>query len=798
MTKAYETDSNTLLLIHSENADSSTSFADSSGNGHSINVAGNAQHKTSEKKVLSSSIRGDGDGDRIDVSHADFAFGTSDFTIEGWVRADGSGSRYLFVGTLYTFNLLISISSPTKLGLFLGNGSSWSVSDKVGLAVITDAAWHHVALVRSGDEFSVYVDGILDISHSATPGYSLPGNAIGIMGHPSGVNPTSWWLGYVDEIRVSDIARYTESFDTEYLGEVPVLGVLNVPLSDSQETILDIDFRDPEVIGTNLSMGYGLRFDDSLQVSYSSSLSEILAPGLGQEIQSSLRIRLNEEQIAHETIPLPMRDSQVAHTILSIPLATYNQPQIAHTSLSVLLGNHAVISHSLSIDILLNGASISHLIINARVTYDEKSPHNTIEIEGIAPQLYYDVKEIIDLEKQIELQTDGQSEFFLLETISGDIHHFQLWGRSLSASYSADKTTSDVTIEDLRLVSDVAKDGIPALTWETEDWLIDQVSFSGSPISISKELAEAVGAVVRCKIDGSIYVRPVYPVIPLDMQTADYIVKFTDSEILAISKSNKPGNGYNQLDIYGPALDDLAEPDIIVVSDPVPMKDGDAFIRLYFPTATPPDLTAEVSAGDIVEDGAFEETVTDELITFDGGFATSQFPIAETYSWEWIGYNSASINAVQFSRTLECTSKEWGIGKLSYLTNYVQYRCYNHSVDVLLGLIEYEAGPDVSIRAILGDGGSQNPSSISDDLIRNKAVATARAATELYSNYYDRDIISLSAPLTTDNKSLIDGDLVLIQSSSLDISNIAKITKVEREYNEKQIINIEAELCHLS
>lgn len=575
--------------------------------------------------------------------------------------------------------------------------------------------------------------------------------------------------------------------------------IITIPLSACKYEIINIDFHDPYISHLILSMAYGVQRQESLQTKYSESLFETLCPGLGKDTCEIIRIRLEGEQIKHEIIPLPMNAGQIKHEIIPMPLVEYNPPQIAHSILPIRLMTRSVIMASIDFEIKLDGAVITHYVQSAKITLNESNPHNTVELSCMSSVLYFDAKEMVELseKKQIEFITDGnQSEFFLLELIDGNARSFQLWGRSLSALYSEEESGNiDYTVEQTDTASNVAKIEIPALDWQATDWPFFNYSFSGSPISIAKRLAEACGAVVRCSLDGSVYVRSIYPTAPIDMPAAAFVCRFDESNIFSLSKTNQEGSGFDAIDVQGPATDsNVNEPDIVIETGAV--KGGDAFVKVYFPTSVIPELSTTVSAGDIEYLGLITEVITEEQITFRDGYATSQYPIVSGASFSWIGYNSATIETTQYSKTVYCSSKEYGVGLLSYTTKYAYFRCFNHDVNVILGQLSFETDT-TDIQVALGEGENLNPSAISDELLQTESVAIARGKAELRQNYYDRTNISLTAPLDSDNKSMIDGDLVFINSPQYDIQAVCKVKGVTREYTTKQLITVEAELCQL-
>lgn len=199
--------SNVSLLI---NADSAT-IVDESPSPKTITAVGQAALSRVDSKVGPSSIAFDGTGDYLTVpNHADFDFGTGDFTVELWANfANTSTTKTLlsnYSSALYGFVLQHRITAP--LGLAFGNGDTTIIS---GAWTPTVSAWHHVAVCRSGSSVRLFVDGA-QLGSTVTNSTNITGSTapcyIGTL--DTTLQPFS---GYLDGIRVTKgVARYTSTF----------------------------------------------------------------------------------------------------------------------------------------------------------------------------------------------------------------------------------------------------------------------------------------------------------------------------------------------------------------------------------------------------------------------------------------------------------------------------------------------------------------------------------------------------------------------------------------------------------
>src|SRR3990167_4126243 len=88
----YVSYANTQLLLHCDGTDASTTFTDSGNTVHTVTANNSAQIDTAQKKFgTASGLFASATSDNLSVpDHADWDFGTSDFTIDFWFRFNGS------------------------------------------------------------------------------------------------------------------------------------------------------------------------------------------------------------------------------------------------------------------------------------------------------------------------------------------------------------------------------------------------------------------------------------------------------------------------------------------------------------------------------------------------------------------------------------------------------------------------------------------------------------------------------------------------------------------------------------
>jgi hypothetical protein len=206
-------DSYTKLLLHCDGADGSTTFIDSA-TGKTVTAVGNAQIDTAQSKFGGASALFDGAGDYLSVpNHADFDFGSGNFTIDFWVRLNAAGGSYVMKrASGATYGPFQIMADSTKLYFTSSaTGADWGVlvSWTFG-GDFTTGVWYHIAGVRYGNLWSLYVNGVSKAS--ATVSQTVVSNtvAVSIGANADASAPLNGWM---DEVRISKgIARWTANF----------------------------------------------------------------------------------------------------------------------------------------------------------------------------------------------------------------------------------------------------------------------------------------------------------------------------------------------------------------------------------------------------------------------------------------------------------------------------------------------------------------------------------------------------------------------------------------------------------
>ena len=192
---------NTKLLLNMKDGQAIDSAAQ-----NNLTLYDGANISTTQKKFGDSSVYLDGDDLVRTAVNPSFAFGTGDFTIEGWVYLTAI-NQYDNIFDMRHSGSTTHIDvyfdgSPLRLRYFVNGGERFTSDTAVSLNT-----WTHLALVRSSGTTKLYQQGTSVGSYSDST--NLSSGQLHLGGRYSSENFAE---GYFDEVRVSNMARYTSNF----------------------------------------------------------------------------------------------------------------------------------------------------------------------------------------------------------------------------------------------------------------------------------------------------------------------------------------------------------------------------------------------------------------------------------------------------------------------------------------------------------------------------------------------------------------------------------------------------------
>ena len=208
-------------------------FDDSSSSNHTITASGNVTQGSFGPFAKSDGNWGvsfDGSGDYLSVpDSSDFDLGSGDFTAECWVFPTSSVNQPFIMGQWagsYSWAIQFSNNSSRFLR-FLTNISG--ISDNVATTPTPLNQWSHIALVRNGNSFVGYLNGVSVVSNTISGALPNSTNPFNIGAIEGGSQP---YQGSISNLRlVKGTALYTSNFTPS---TSPLTAVTNTKLLTCQ------------------------------------------------------------------------------------------------------------------------------------------------------------------------------------------------------------------------------------------------------------------------------------------------------------------------------------------------------------------------------------------------------------------------------------------------------------------------------------------------------------------------------------------------------------------------------------
>lgn len=204
-------DAHTKLLVHANGVDTGTTFIDSSPSAFGLTAGNSANTSTTAPKFGNASwngTQGGGSGGGYVVSGSNIA-AMQDFTLEAWCKMGAD------LVTTVAFNI-DQISSGEYFG-WRSATPGWELT--AGgiyysgiISVAYDTNYHHLAFTRKNGIIRAFFDGVLKYTSAVNTTPTLVGLFLIGAARSTGINGFYGVTGYLDEFRISDIARWITSF----------------------------------------------------------------------------------------------------------------------------------------------------------------------------------------------------------------------------------------------------------------------------------------------------------------------------------------------------------------------------------------------------------------------------------------------------------------------------------------------------------------------------------------------------------------------------------------------------------
>ncbi len=204
-----------------EGSNNGTTFTDAAGAVYTR--YGSAVTSTAQYKAGASSLSLPATADYLGAANpGKFDFGTNNFTAEAWVYPTAAASGWqLVAGTLqwyqgYKNGWMLGLTTSQTAVFYGANGTTALLTSAANAVPLNQ--WTHLAVTRSGSNFTLWVNGVSAATASSAITIARPTgpNTQELrIGSGIGDNTVMWHMpGYVDNVRItSGTARYTAAFE---------------------------------------------------------------------------------------------------------------------------------------------------------------------------------------------------------------------------------------------------------------------------------------------------------------------------------------------------------------------------------------------------------------------------------------------------------------------------------------------------------------------------------------------------------------------------------------------------------
>ena len=254
-------DKGTVLLIHSNTTNGSTTIVDSGPGNLTLTLNGDVQHDSSQFKVGASSILFDGVSDSISIPNSPrWHFNGTSFTCEAWVRPTyTAGNRTIFACYDTTGNQRSwwLRTDGLVINFVHSNDGTSILQNSLGGGSLVQNTWTHVALVGINGVISLFLDGqkkgstTVELFNSSAPltiGTAQPVGTQSFQGNMDEIRITNGNGLYSDDFTPSTLPFEVVALPTQTLGRD---GVTNNALAfNGVDQLLNAGVRSTLTSGT--------------------------------------------------------------------------------------------------------------------------------------------------------------------------------------------------------------------------------------------------------------------------------------------------------------------------------------------------------------------------------------------------------------------------------------------------------------------------------------------------------------------------------------------------------------------
>jgi hypothetical protein len=183
-----------------------------------LETVGNAQISTAQSKWGGSSMSFDGTGDWLLIPDQPIQrIGTGNFTVEGWVYRNSSGTYGLIGKGTGTTGWLVSLNSSNQVVFTYGSSTITSTG------TVSATTWTHIAVVREGtstNQTKIYINGTNDGTGTVSTDFNQT-NSMYVGADRTGGSAAN---AYMQDVRVTNYARSASGTASSISGTTLTVG----------------------------------------------------------------------------------------------------------------------------------------------------------------------------------------------------------------------------------------------------------------------------------------------------------------------------------------------------------------------------------------------------------------------------------------------------------------------------------------------------------------------------------------------------------------------------------------------
>ena len=428
---------------------------------------------------------------------------------------------------------------------------------------------------------------------------------------------------------------------------------------------------------------------------------------------------------------------------------------------------------SIGYKIYLDGSDISRLVKgDIKIEKSQSNIHNAISFSSVSDALFNKADPgVLFGEARIEVQIGSAVMYFLLEErshiSSGEVSY---WGRDITAKDNSPYAASiSVSLSEGILAKELCESltMFSVIDWDILDWVLPNTfETTGTPVEILSTIASELGTIVRAQDDGSLNVRYVNPVRPVNLSLFDPVYSYPNNIIYNVNYSEEFGAGYNCVTVTADTNDKIAP--MLEVEDAIGntrIIGETSYIRAYYyedPIILPSVLTQDKTDGVLTFLNVNTEEII-EIITFRDGKGSSSYPLKTIKEISWLGRTNSIIAWEEYTKEITLETESNCLAEITYDSEYYRYKAFGHNVEELLTIFEIESSFKSSVKVITS-GEEKEGTEILTNYLTAQSTLVKRGEIWIDQNKYNEETISFESPYTETVK---DGNVIWLDADRI-------------------------------